>query len=61
MILTICAVVMIVCGILILILPGKYLVNEKNIKTGETFEQAVKRQRKFGIICIAMGILFLIV
>ena len=61
MILTICTVVMIVCGILYLVLPEKYLVNEKNIKPGETFEQAVKRQRKLAIIFIAPGILFLIV
>ena len=61
MILTICAVVIIVVGVLYLVLPGKYLVNEKNTKPNETFEQAVKRQRKLAIMYIALGLLFLII
>lgn len=61
MILFVCAIILLICGILYLVLPGKYLVNEKNTKANETFEQAVKRQRKLAIIFIALGILFLIV
>ena len=61
MILTICAIILLIVGILYLVLPGKYLVNEKNIKPGETFEQTVKRQRKLAVVFIALGLLFLII
>lgn len=61
MILTICAVIMLVIGVLYLVLPKKYLVNEKNIKPGQTEDEAVKKYRKLAIVFIILGILFLIV
>lgn len=59
MILTICSIVMLICGLLCLLLPKKYLVNEKNIKPGETEDQAVKRYRILAIIFIVLGLIFL--
>lgn len=61
MILMICAIVLLISGILFLALPKKYLVNEKNIKPGETADQAIKRYRKLGIVFLILGVIFLLV
>ena len=61
MILFVCAIVMLVIGVLYLVLPKKYLVNEKNIKPGQTEEEAIKKYRKLAFVFIILGIIFLIV
>ena len=60
MILTICGIVLLICGILFLVLPKKYLVNEKNIKSGQTIDQAVKNYRALAIVFLILGIMFLL-
>lgn len=60
MILTICGIVLLVCGILFLLLPKKYLVNEKNIKPGQTIDQVAKNYRVLAIVFLFLGILFIV-
>lgn len=61
MILFVCAIVLLIVGVLYLILPKKYLVNAKSIKSGQTEDEAIKKYRKLAIIFIILGIIFLIV
>ena len=59
MILFICGIVLILCGILFLALPKQYLVNEKNIKPGQTEDQAVKNYRIIAVVFLILGIIFI--
>lgn len=61
MILFVCAIVLLIVGVLYLVLPKKYLVNEKNIKAGQTEDEAIKKYRKLAIVFIILGIIFLLV
>lgn len=61
MILFICSIVMIICGILFLVLPADKLIKEEKLKNGQTKEDAVKTYRRSAILFIIVGIIFLLV
>ncbi len=60
MVLLICSIVMIICGLAFLIIPKDKLVNESKLKPGQTVESAAKNFRIYGIVFIVAGIMFLI-
>lgn len=59
MLLLICAITLIIAGILELVLPKEKLINVNKLKPGITIDQAAKRLRISGIFLICAGILYL--
>lgn len=49
MIIIVCIIVLVCCGLVLLLAPADKLVKQENLKNGETFENAVKKMRKNGI------------
>ena len=58
MISIILVVIMLFCGVLCLVLPEDKLVNKDKLKPDQSFEEAVKSNRKYGIIMIGIAIVF---
>ena len=59
MLLFICAIMLIIVGLLELLLPEKKLVNANKLKPGMTVDQVAKKLRRSGIFLICAGILYL--
>ena len=57
MIILVCIGVIFICGLLMVINP-KLGVNPKKLKNGITYEEAIKKNKKSGIICIIIAIFF---
>ncbi len=60
MIIWICFAIMIICGLLMIINP-KLGVNPEKLKNGITYEEAVKRNKKSGIIFVVIAIVLLLI
>lgn len=59
MIIWICFAIMFICGLLMIINP-KLGVNTEKLKNGITYEEAVKRNKKSGIIFVVIAIVLLL-
>lgn len=55
------AVVMLICGVLFLVLPEEKLVDKNKLKPDQSFEQAVKQNRRYGIIIIVVAVILFFV
>lgn len=60
MILLICFGIMLVCGLLLIINP-KLGVNPEKLKNGITYEEAIRKNKKSGIIIIVIAIILILV
>lgn len=60
MIIWICFAIMLICGLLMIINP-KLGVNPEKLKNGITYEEAVKRNKKSGIIFVVIAIVLLLI
>ena len=59
MIVLICFVIMFICGLLMIINP-KLGVNPEKLKNGITYEEAVRKYRKSGIIVIVIALILIL-
>lgn len=55
------AVVMLICGVLFLVLPEDKLVDKNKLKSNQSFEQAVKQNRRYGTIIIVIAVILFFV
>ncbi len=60
MIIWICFAIMLICGLLMIINP-KLGVNPEKLKNGITYEEAVKKNKKSGIIFVVIAIVLLLI
>lgn len=60
MILLICFGIMLVCALLLIINP-KLGVNPEKLKNGITYEEAIRKNKKSGIIIIVIAIILILV
>ena len=60
MIIWICFAIMLICGLLMIINP-KLGVNPEKLKNGITYEEAVKKNKKSGIIFAVIAIVLLLI
>jgi len=59
MLLLICAITLIITGLVELLLPKDKLVNKDKLKPGMTIDQVTKKIRISGVVMICGGILYL--
>ena len=60
MIVILCLLVIFICGLIMTINP-KIGINPNKLKEGITYEEAVKKNKKAGIIALVAGAIFLLI
>lgn len=59
--LKICAVIELICGLILLLMPKNKLYKPEKVKTQDEANKIIKNFRNMSIILIIMGLLFLFV